>query len=260
VTKHGMSRHPLYPSWANMMTRCYNRNWPQFRDWGGRGIRVCPRWHDVRLFIKDIECEIGPRPPGMTLDRIDNDSDYGPGKVKWSTRAEQVRNSRRYVDGTRGDTLYRLWWRLMRRCPDEVCRRWHDLAAFRADVEQLGPRPAGGRFDRLDDTRPYERGNAAWVTGAEQVRRAQTARWGASRPEPKHGMFGHPLYNTWKALVHDHPGRVHEPWRDVRMFVSDVETEIGPKPARVAFRLVDPDGRYEPGNVCWGKRGRPPRR
>jgi hypothetical protein len=98
VTKrtHGLSRtHPLYSTWGNMMTRCYNPKFKQFKDYGGRGIYVCERWRNPQLFIEDIERLIGPRPEGMTLDRIDNDGPYAPGKVKWSTQQEQVRNSRR---------------------------------------------------------------------------------------------------------------------------------------------------------------------
>jgi len=259
--RHGLSRHPLYRTWSAMMTRCYNPNVPGFKNWGGRDITVCDRWHDAMLFIEDITRLIGPRPPGKSLDRYpDNDGNYEPGNVRWATPAEQVRNSRKYIDGTRIDLLYRTWWRLMRRCPDEVCQRWHELPIFREDITLLGERQPGQRLDRLNDARPYEPGNVAWVTGAEQIKRARTARWGESRPEPKHGMFGHPLYNTWKGLVNKHPGRVHEPWLDVRVFVKDIEAELGPKPAGAAFRLADPGGRYEPGNIRWGKRGRPSRR
>jgi hypothetical protein len=90
-----MSGHPLYQTWNAMMTRCYNPQHEQFKDYGGRGITVCDRWHDVRLFIADIELLIGSRPPKMTLDRIDNDGGYGPGKVRWATRSEQRLNARR---------------------------------------------------------------------------------------------------------------------------------------------------------------------
>ncbi len=256
MTTHGLSHHPLYPFWSRMMSRCYNRKLRQFKDWGGRGIRVCPRWHSVQLFIEDIESSIGRPLPGMTLDRTDNNSDYGPGKVRWATRATQNRNSRRYVDGTRSDTLYRTWWRLMQQRPEEVCERWHDLAAFRADVALLGPRPAGERFSRLDVSKPYGPGNVAWVTGAQQIKQAHTSKPG---PRNGHGMVGHPLYNTWKGLAHNHSARLHEPWLDVRVFIKDIEAELGSKPAGTVLRLIDPDGRYEPGHVCWGKAGRPAR-
>lgn len=260
MTTHGLSHHPLYGTWSNMMTRCYNRRYPQFRDWGGRGIRVCPRWHDVALFITDIEDSIGPRPPGMTLDRTDNDSDYGPGKVQWATRIQQRQNSRGFVDGMRGDSLYRVWWRLMRRGPDEVCPAWHDLGTFRADIMRLlGPKPAGLRFDRLDDALPYEAGNVAWITGTEQVGRARAVR--LSRPYPvKHGAFGHPLYRTWSKLAQMNRDKLHEPWLDAGTFTREAESLLGPRLPGTVFRRIDPDGWFEPGNVCWGKPGRPPRK
>jgi hypothetical protein len=175
---HGLRYHPLYGTWSNMMSRCYNPNVKSYRDYGARGITVCERWHNPQLFIEDIERLIGPRPPGMTLDRIRNNEGYGPGNVCWNDRRGQVRNSRRFVDGQRSGAVYQLWYRLMHRCPDEVCLEWQDFASFAAGINQLlGPRPAGLRFDRIDDRLPYGPGNVAWITGAEQVRRAQAARW-----------------------------------------------------------------------------------
>jgi hypothetical protein len=97
---HRMShgRHPLYSTWCNMMARCYSLNYRQFKDYGGRGIAVCDRWHDPVLFVKDIEELIGLCPPGRSLDRINNNRGYEPGNVKWSTRAEQNQNSRLKCD------------------------------------------------------------------------------------------------------------------------------------------------------------------
>lgn len=92
---HGMKNHPLYRLWANIRRRCYDESSRDYRWYGARGIILCERWHDVRLFIEDIEAEIGPRPPGLSLDRRDNDGNYEPGNVRWVTQLVQVRNSRR---------------------------------------------------------------------------------------------------------------------------------------------------------------------
>lgn len=163
-----------------MMDRCYNPASRSYRDYGARGIAVCGRWHDVRLFIADIEASIGPRAPGMTLDRMDSDGPYAPGKVRWATRTQQNRNSRRYVDGTRNDALYRIWWRIMK-APAQVHPDWHDLAAFRAGA---GPKPEGRRLVRIDASQPWGPKNARWITGAQQIRSAQAARWPSHQIDP----------------------------------------------------------------------------
>jgi hypothetical protein len=92
---HGMTHHPLFGTWYRMVDRCENPGYKQFRDYGGRGIRVCGRWHDVRLFAADIEQLLGPRPASMTLDRINNNGNYEPGNVRWATWTQQNANRRR---------------------------------------------------------------------------------------------------------------------------------------------------------------------
>ena len=88
---HGERHHPLYMTHYNMMRRCYNPDAEDYPNYGGRGIEVCPGWHDIAAFIAWIEANLGPRPDGCTLDRIDNDGNYQAGNVKWSTAAEQGR-------------------------------------------------------------------------------------------------------------------------------------------------------------------------
>jgi hypothetical protein len=80
-----------------MMARCYNPDFPVYRLYGARGIKVCLRWHDIRLFVADIEALLGPRPPGKTLDRRNNDGSYVWWNVRWATQREQVQNSRRWA-------------------------------------------------------------------------------------------------------------------------------------------------------------------
>lgn len=107
-TRHGYSKHPLSQIWASMIQRCTNPNNRSFHNYGGRGLAVCDRWRDLRLFIEDMEREIGPRPEGLyengrslyELDRIDNDGNYEPGNVQWSDRLAQMKNRRKVPELT----------------------------------------------------------------------------------------------------------------------------------------------------------------
>lgn len=74
-----------------MQQRCDNPNNLKYADYGGRGIGVCDRWRDFENFLADM----GERPPGTSLDRIDNDRGYAPGNCRWATRRDQMANQRR---------------------------------------------------------------------------------------------------------------------------------------------------------------------
>lgn len=92
-TTHGGSYSVTYSSWRMMKKRCNDPNYPKYDSWGGRGIRVCQRWCEFKEFLEDM----GHRPSGTSLDRINNDGDYEPGNCRWATRKEQNSNTRRNV-------------------------------------------------------------------------------------------------------------------------------------------------------------------
>jgi hypothetical protein len=92
---HGRSGTPLYQLWRRIRRRCYDPKAHNYRYYGGRGITVCDAWrNDAGAFIAWIEANLGPCPPGRSLDRVNNDGNYEPGNLRWATRSQQVRNRR----------------------------------------------------------------------------------------------------------------------------------------------------------------------
>lgn len=126
-TKHGhgrrKSRTGTYHSWAGVISRCLNPNEPAFPYYGGRGIQVCERWRDFRNFLTDM----GERPNGLTIDRIDVDGNYEPGNCRWATRLVQSQNRRPVLVCKRG--LHQLVpenriGRYCRECRNAYLREW----------------------------------------------------------------------------------------------------------------------------------------
>jgi hypothetical protein len=89
-TTHGKSHSLTYKVWQGMHQRCYNEKEASYKYYGARGIKVCKRWHTFENFFSDV----GEKPTGMFMDRVNNDGDYKPSNFRWATVTESNRNKR----------------------------------------------------------------------------------------------------------------------------------------------------------------------
>lgn len=91
ITGQGLTKHPLYSVWYDMIRRCLSPKRHNYKYYGGRGIKVCKDWLDFSNFIRDM---YGTYQAGLTLDRIDNDGDYNSSNCRWVTKQVQALNRR----------------------------------------------------------------------------------------------------------------------------------------------------------------------
>lgn len=105
--RHWCSYLPEYRVWVSMIARCHNPKNKSYPNYGGRGITVCKRWHILENFLTDM----GKRPSGKQLDRIDNSGNYEPSNCRWATRRQQQNNTRKNALVTyKGVTLTVSQW------------------------------------------------------------------------------------------------------------------------------------------------------
>lgn len=110
--RHGGFGTAEYGAWMEMRRRCYDPRRREYKDYGGRGIKVCPEWDDPNSGFEKFLADVGPRPAaGYTIGRKENDKDYTPDNVEWQTVAQQNRNRRNSIVLTfRGQTLTLMEW------------------------------------------------------------------------------------------------------------------------------------------------------
>lgn len=103
--KHGGRDSLLYRVWANMIQRCENPRTEEFKNYGGRGIKVCDAWHDYAQFLSDMGATYQQ---GLEIDRKNNDGDYEPSNCRWVTRKVNGRNQRRSIRVERNGSMVSL--------------------------------------------------------------------------------------------------------------------------------------------------------
>lgn len=113
---YGVAKHPLYCTWVDMVARCHDPKRSGFEYYGGRGIQVYESWRSsFDTFVLWVMSELGPRPDGYSLDRIDCSAGYRPGNLRWADRYTQAQNRGRNQNNTSGITglsPYRSSWRV----------------------------------------------------------------------------------------------------------------------------------------------------
>ena len=124
---HGQSRSRLYYIWNHMKSRCYNKNHKDYKNYGGRGIKICDEWQDNFQAFYDWSMSHG-YDDTLTIDRIDNNGNYEPNNCRWVTVKQQNRNRRSNINFTcNGETHCLMdWCKILGLNYNTVYNRFHN--------------------------------------------------------------------------------------------------------------------------------------
>lgn len=234
---HGLSRTTEHRAWCGIIQRCTNENNPAFHDYGGRGIKICKRWRES--FV-DFLADVGKRPSkNHSLDRIDFNSHYEPGNVRWATRAVQNlnrRNNTRIAAFGRTQTLKE--WAEETGIPMGVlvarrANKWDDERSLSESVKAFNP----------------SKSITAGFVGREKYATAEYA--------ALHSAIGR-CHNSKNQEFRFYGGRgitVCARWRQRIVGFDNFLADIGPRPTpQHSLDRIDVNGNYEPSNCRWATR------
>lgn len=154
---HGMTSTPTYKSWLSMKERTGNPNAVNYGRYGGRGVAVCPRWAEsFEAFLADM----GERPPGTTLDRIDSSGNYEPGNCRWATPTEQNTNRRKFMRTSSPERIEFLT-DVLTTGVEGGCNFWASVSAYKHDCA-----PEDRHVVLHDDIDPD---NGSWRIGLADI-------------------------------------------------------------------------------------------